>query len=166
MDQEQEVEAQEQQNVPEEQEVEAQQIEDGIKEHLKKPDIPKLDRILKAGTELLFGKDSHYKMLDGLESSQDVSGDLGKGAFGMALMLLKQSGNTLPGELLIPAGVILLARLVEFMNSEGSGMPQVSGDDYEQAVHVFTTLTMDKLDPEFKNKLQSQGQPLLNQEVQ
>lgn len=148
--------------------LDAQQIETSMREHMDKQDLPKLDRILKAGHKLLFSKESHYKMLDGLEQSQDVSGDLGKGAVGMTLMLLKQSGNTLPGEVVIPAGIILLARLVEFMNTEGSGMPQVSNDDYERAVHVFTTLIMDKLDPEFKNKIQSQGQqqPLLNQGVE
>lgn len=156
--------------------IDAQQIEAGIKDKLAKKQSANLDRILQAGQELLFGKDSHYQMLKGIESSHDIGGDLGKGAFGMAMMLIKQSGGTIPGDVIIPAGIILLARLTEFMNSEGSGMPHVTDDDYEEATHVFSTLIMDKLDPQFKDKVAASGvqpapeqpqqqQALLNQGV-
>ena len=131
--------------------IDANQIEDTIKKHLEPKQIPALDRVVKAGHELMFGKDTHNKIMDGLEGSKDIGGDLGKGAFHMMLLLLKQSGNTIPGEIIIPVGIILLARAGEFFKE--SGIP-ITDDDFEEAVHVFSTMTMNKLDPEFKAKME------------
>lgn len=124
--------------------IDANQIEDTIKEHIDPKQISALDRVVKAGHELMFGKDTHNKIMDGLEGSQDIGGDLGSGAANMMMLLFKQSGNTIPGDVIIPAGVILLARAGEFFNE--SGIP-ITDDDFEEAVHTFTTLTIDKLDP-------------------
>lgn len=140
----------------EQSDVDSAQIEAGVKEELNKEQIVKLERLLQAGQELLFGKESHYKMLEGLESSQDVGGDLGKGAIGMLLMLIKQSGDTLTGDIALPAGLILLARLTEFMNMEGSGLPHVSDDDYEEATHIFTIVVQYHFDPEFRAEFDKQ----------
>lgn len=131
--------------------IDANQIEDTIKEHLEPEQISALDRVVKAGHELMFGKDTHNKIMDGLQDSQDIGGDLGQGAYNMMLLLLQQSGNTIPGEVIIPSGIILLARAGEFFKE--SGIP-ITDDDFEEAVHIFSTMTMNKLDPEFKAKME------------
>ena len=124
--------------------INATQIEDTIKEHIDPKQISALDRVVKAGHELMFGKDTHNKIMDGLEGSQDIGGDLGSGAANMMMLLFKQSGNTIPGDVIIPAGIILLARAGEFFKE--SGIP-ITDDDFEEAVHTFSTLTLNKLDP-------------------
>lgn len=130
--------------------INATQIEDAIKEHIEPKQVSALDRVVKAGHELMFGKDTHNKIMDGLEGSQDIGGDLGSGAASMMLLLFKQSGNTIPGDVIIPAGVILLARAGEFFKE--SGIP-ITDEDFEEAVHTFSTITMNKLDPEFQRKV-------------
>ena len=131
--------------------IDANQIEDTIKDHIEPKQISALDRVVKAGHELMFGKDTHNKIMDGLEGSQDIGGDLGSGAANLLLLLFKQSGNTIPGEIIIPVGIILLARAGEFFKE--SGIP-ITDDDFEEAVHTFSTMTMMKLNPEFKAKME------------
>lgn len=131
--------------------INADEIEAGIKKEMDKKQVANLDKLLSAGNELLFSKETHYQMIDGLKDSQDIGGALGKGAFDMCLLLLQQSGNTMPSEIILPGMIILTARVCEFIDQ--SGMAEVDDDDFEEAVHVFTTLIMDKFNPEFKKRM-------------
>lgn len=133
--------------------INAQEIEGAIEQHMDENQRKKLDRVLDTGHELLFGKETHYKIMDGIKDSQDIGKDLGEGAFHLMMILFKQSKNTLPGDIIIPAGVILLANAAEFLSQ--SGMP-ITDDDFEEATHTFTTLTMNTLDPSFKQRMQQQ----------
>ena len=131
--------------------INSKQIENGIKEHMDAKQISALDRVLKAGDELMFGEDTHYKIMDGLKDSQDIGGDLGKGAVNLSMLLLQQSGNTLPGDVIIPAGVILIAEAMEYLNK--TGMTPVTDEDFDEATHVFSVMLMNKLDPNFQSKM-------------
>lgn len=140
---------------------------------------------------MIFGKDSHYKIFEGIEQSKDIGGDVGKGMFAVMVSLVESGKGSIlreHGDVLIPAGTILLARVYEFMNTEGSGMPPLSDDDYEEANHVFSSMIQYKYDAEYKKAIDEhrgqqgqqadqpeqptpQGQPgqpqaLLNQGVQ
>lgn len=151
------------------------QVEQTIKEQMKPEQTKNLSRVLAEGNKLLFGKDTHYQLMDGLKDSQDVPGDLGNGAFTLLMMLYKGGGYTMPPELMLPTGAILLARACAFLSQ--SGMIQVTDDDYEEAVHIFTVRLHSTLDPSFKERMdksiggeQDQPQPqptgILNQGVQ
>lgn len=134
------------------------QIEQGIKEQMKPDQVKNLDRVLTEGNKLLFGKDTHYQLMDGIKDSQDIPGDLGNGAFALLMMLYKGGGYTMPPELMLPTGAILLARACDFISK--SGMAPVTEDDYEEAMHIFTTKLYSTLDPKFKERMdQSLGQP-------
>ena len=133
------------------------QIEQSIKDQMQPEQVKDLDRVLTEGNKLIFGKDTHYQLMDGIEGSQDIPGDLGNGAFSLIMMLYKGGGYTMPPELMLPAGAILLARTCEFLNK--SGMVQVTDDDYEEAMHIFTVKLHSTLDPNFKDRMsQSLGQ--------
>lgn len=133
------------------------QIEQGIKEQMKPEEVKNLDRVLDEGNKLLFGKDTHYQLMDGLKDSQDIPGDLGNGAFTLLMMLYKGGGYTMPPELMMPTGVILLSRACAFLSQ--SGMIPVTDDDYEEAMHVYTVKLHSTLDPSFKQRMdQSLGQ--------
>lgn len=133
------------------------QVENGIKEQMDDRQIKDLDRVLEEGNQLLFGKDSHYELMDGIKTSQDVPGDLGNGAFSILMMLYKGGGYTMPTDIMAAAGVILLARASAFINQ--SGLAQVTEDDFEEAVNIFTVKLHSTLDPSFNQRMgQSVGQ--------
>jgi hypothetical protein len=131
--------------------IDSQQIESGIKEQMDKTQSSNLDRVLNEGNALLFGEDTHYQLMDSLQGSKDIAGDLGNGAFNIMSMLLKESGNSIPGDVILPAGVILLARASEFLNE--SQTVQVTDDDFEEAAHLFTVKTMNAYDTDFQGKM-------------
>lgn len=131
--------------------INSDQIEAGVKDQMDKTQSGNLDRVLSEGNKLLFGKDTHYQLMDSLQGSADISGDLGNGAFNMMGMLLKSSGNSIPGDVILPAGVILLARASEFLNE--SKTVQVTDDDFEEAAHLFTVKTMNAYDTDFQSKM-------------
>ncbi|MEG7689000.1 hypothetical protein U2044_15515, partial [Listeria monocytogenes] len=63
--------------------INSDQIEAGVKDQMDKTQSSNLDRVLSEGNKLLFGKDTHYQLMDSLQGSADISGDLGNGAFNM-----------------------------------------------------------------------------------
>lgn len=137
--------------------INSDQIEAGVKDQMDKTQSGNLDRVLSEGNKLLFGKDTHYQLMDSLQGSADISGDLGNGAFNMMGMLLKSSGNSIPGDVILPAGVILLARASEFLNE--SKTVQVTDDDFEEAAHLFTVKTMNAYDKDFQGKMKQYSAP-------
>ena len=144
------------QNEPQEGAIDAKQIEAEIRKNMQKTDIEALDNTLKAGMDKIFGKDTHYKMFEGIEQSKDLGGDVGKGMFAIMVSLIESGKRSIleeHGKVPVPAGTILLARVYEFMNTEGSGMPSLSDDDYEEANHVFSTMLQYKYDPDYKKKI-------------
>lgn len=137
--------------------INSDQIEAGVKDQMDKTQSGNLDRVLSEGNKLLFGKDTHYQLMDSLQGSADISGDLGNGAFNMMGMLLKSSGNSIHGDVILPAGVILLARASEFLNE--SKTVQVTDDDFEEAAHLFTVKTMNAYDKDFQGKMKQYSAP-------
>lgn len=137
--------------------INSDQIEAGVKDQMDKTQSGNLDRVLSEGNKLLFGKDTHYQLMDSLQGSADISGDLGNGAFNMMGMLLKSSGNSISGYVILPAGVILLARASEFLNE--SKTVQVTDDDFEEAAHLFTVKTMNAYDKDFQGKMKQYSAP-------
>lgn len=127
------------------------QIEQGIKKQMKPDQAKNLDRVLTEGNKLLFGKDTHYQLMDGLKDSKDIPGDLGNGAFALFMMLYKGGGYTMPTDIMMAVGAILIARACAFLSQ--AGMVQVTDDDYEEAVHVYSVKLHSTLDPSFKERM-------------
>ena len=133
------------------------QVEQGIKKQMKPEQAKNLDKVLVEGNKLLFGKDTHYQLMDGLKDTKDIPGDLGNGAFTLLMMLYKGGGFTMPTDIMSAVGAILLARACAFLND--SGIVPVTDDDYEEAIHIYTVKLHSTLDPSFKERMaQSLGQ--------
>ena len=141
--------------------IDSNQVESAIKDQVDDRQEKDLDQLLDAGNDLLFGKDTHYQLMDQLQNSKDIGTDLGGGGFSLMTMLIKESGGTIPGDIILPAGVILLARAAEFLNE--SGIAKVTDDDFEKATHLFSVQIMNTFDPDFKSRMQQsigdQGMP-------
>lgn len=136
------------------------QVEQGIKKQMNPDQAKNLDRVLTEGNKLLFGKDTHYQLMDGLKDSKDIPGDLGNGAFALFMMLYKGGGFTMPTDIMMAVGAILIARACAFLNQ--AQIIPITDDDYEEAVHIYTVKLHSTLDPSFKARMDKSlgdGQP-------
>lgn len=137
-----------------------ERIEPSIREQLEDQQNKDLDRVLDAGMKILFGKETHNQLFDSVAEGGEtpIEDTLGMAATNIMLEMFKKSSNSIPGEVIIPAGTILLARSVDFINE--SGIAQVSDEAFGQALEMFVDVLQSKLDPEYGNKLQAaeQGQ--------
>ena len=91
--------------------IDSNQVESAIKDHVDDRQESDLNQLLDAGNDLLFGKDTHYQLMDQLQSSKDIGADLGGGAFSLMTMIIKEKNGRVPGEVVLPAGVILFLLL-------------------------------------------------------
>lgn len=130
--------------------INADQIQSGIKDQLDEKQNKALIRILDAGNKLLFGKDTHYDVMEGLTDDDDtqLADELGKGGISIANLLFQKSGGTMPQELIIPAGVILMARVAEFLNQTGH---KINDDIFHDAVVMFDSGLKQSADPKYKD---------------
>lgn len=129
------------------------QVESAIKDKLESKQVSALNRILDAGNKLIFGKDTHYQILEDLTDEDDtkLSQELGEGAANLAVVMFQKSGGTMPQELIVPAGVILLARVCEFLSRTGH---PVTDDMFDESTHVFNTKLSQLADPDYQGKVQ------------
>ena len=96
-----------------------------------------LDRIIIAGMRIMFSAQTHQMMLQELQAPGAISDKLAQGITKLILLMLKESNGTMPPDLFIPAGTILLAKAAEFLNQSGT---PVSEDDFRQAIVKLTAL--------------------------
>ena len=132
--------------------IDSDQIEAGIKKQLDATQSKALNRILEAGNQLIFSKDTHNQVMDGLNDNDDtqLADELGKGGISLASILFEKSGGTMPQELIIPAGVILLARVAEFLDKTGH---KINDEIFSQAVEMFRDGLNQKADPTYHDKI-------------
>lgn len=132
--------------------INSDEIESAIKEQLDGRQTKALNAILDAGNKLLFSKDTHYDIMQGLTDDDDtqLADELGKGGISLAMVLYEKSGGTMPQELIIPAGVILLARVAEFLKQTGH---KINDEIFHDAVMMFQSGLSQQADPEYHNKI-------------
>jgi hypothetical protein len=129
-----------------------------IKQNIKMP--PELqeayERVVIAGMKVMFSKESHDFMLRQLQQGGSLGEKLGKGVAGLLLVLFKQSNETMPPQVIIPAGVELVAQAADFLKE--AGMEQPTNDDIGQGIQIMISIILEKfgVQPE-------QMQQMLNQ---
>ena len=128
-----------------------------MKQQLEGDKLDDLDQILKAGNKMLFGKETHYQIIDSIKATEGapLADELAKGAVGLTYQLHEMSKGSMPSDLISPAVTILLARVAEFLNE--SGMASVTDEVYEEALHTYHTKMQADTDPEFAAKVQQAG---------
>lgn len=98
---------------PEGQTLDANTVKQGIK---VPPQLQEAyTRVVVAGMKVMFSKESHKLVLDQLKQPGSLSERLGKGIAGLMLILFKESKQTMPPQVIIPAGVELLMQAVDFL---------------------------------------------------
>lgn len=123
---------------------------EAIQKNIKMP--PELqeayERVVVAGMKVMFSKESHQMMLKEIQGEGPVSEKLGKGIAGLMLLLFKESNETIPPQVIIPAGVELLVQAADFVKK--SDIEQVTNEDIGNAIEVFITMILDKFGADSK----------------
>lgn len=137
----------------------AQQVEDGLREQFEGDELDDLDQLVQAGHKLIFGKDTHYQILDGFKATEgeQLAMELAQGAVGLTGIIMQESGGTVPPQLIGSAATILMARVSEFLNE--SGMANVTDEVFEEAMHAYSVKLMADNDPEFAKQVGGVQQP-------
>ena len=107
--------------------------------HLQPPQVPQLQRIVVAGMKVMFDPKTHKMMLEELHKPGELSMRLGQSIAGLMGILLKESNNSLPPQLIIPAGVVLLAHAADFVAKTGT---DISDKDVGDAMQVFVHVVL------------------------
>ena len=115
--------------------------------HLNPQQAQQMQRIVIAGMKVMFSPQSHQLVLKSLGGPAPMAQKLGQAIAGLMGLLMKESQNSLPGNLLVPAGMVLLAHAADFLNK--SGQP-ISDQDIGAAMQTFVRAVMGAvgLDPQ------------------
>lgn len=72
-------------------------------------------RVVKAGMRVMFSEQTHQFMVDELSQDGPLHEKIGDAIAGLMLLLFEKSNSTMPGEVIIPAGVYLLGQGADFI---------------------------------------------------
>lgn len=112
-----------------------------------------IKQLVNAGGKLLFDKEANEQLFDAVNPDDEVplAEEVGVGAVSLMLLLLNKSQGNVPMEAMVPAGAILIAKALEFINS--SGLENATDQTYSEAFEMFYTALIAKLDPEFSQSM-------------
>ena len=100
------------------------------------------ERVVIAGMKVMFSKESHKLMLDELQKEGPLGQKLGMGIAGLMLMLFKESNETIPPAVIIPAGINLITRAADFIRK--SKLEKITNADIGDAMEVMITTILQK----------------------
>jgi hypothetical protein len=72
-------------------------------------------RVVKAGMKVMFSEQTHDMMIEELSQEGDLGQRAGQAIAGLMLLLYQKSNQTMPGEVIIPAGTYLLSEAADFI---------------------------------------------------
>lgn len=100
------------------------------------------ERVVIAGMKVMFSKESHKLMLDEIQKEGPVGQKLGMGIAGLMLMLFKESNQTMPPEVIVPAGINLLMRAADFIRK--AKLEKITNADIGEAMEVMISTILQK----------------------
>lgn len=92
-------------------------------------------RVVVAGGKFMFDPRTHEQAIKGLEGDGPIGDRLGKAIAGLMALLFKQSNNTMPPQVVIPAGVDLLTQAAAFIQE--SKLEPMTVNDLSRALVVM-----------------------------
>jgi hypothetical protein len=100
-------------------------------------------RIVKAGMKVMFSDETHDLMMEQLRQDGDMDKVLGEGIAGLMLLLFKKSNQTMPAQLLVPAGIYLLSEAADYVEKimKEQMPPEIMAD----SIQVMTDIIFEKM---------------------
>lgn len=119
------------------------------------------DKIVLAGMKVMFSKETHGQLLQGLQESPEMK-TVVDGIIGILGILFQESRNTMPVGPMILAGQSLLMEGLDFM--EQGGMIEVTPDLLAEATQLYIETLLPKLGmtPEKMAAIMSKAQGVMN----
>jgi hypothetical protein len=102
--------------------------------HLQPGQREPLERIVAAGKKVLYSEQTHATVMERLNGKEPLPQTIGSGVAGILTMLVSEAQGALPNELLVPAGLVLVAEAADFLRQTGQ---QVSDADIGNAIQVM-----------------------------
>ena len=87
--------------------------------HVNPQQKQQLERIVAAGKKVMFDKKTHHLMEETMQGDGPPEQKIGGGVVSLLGILWNESKQSLPPELIIPAGVVLVAEATDFLNQTG-----------------------------------------------
>ena len=124
--------------------------------HLSGNQGAQLDRIVLAGKRVMFDQRSHKMFLEQLDGPGTTAQKLGQGVAGLMGLLWQESRQSLPPQLLIPAGMVLVAVAAEFLKKGGM---DVSDQDIAGGIEALVTALLQAggVDPDKMAEIGARG---------
>lgn len=106
------------------------------------------ERVVLAGMKIMFSEKGNKLVMDQLDEEGPIADKLGKGVAGLLLMLYKQSNQSLPLEVVIPAGVKLVGEAADFAMRASD--QEITKADIGKAMEIMIMVLLQKfgVDPE------------------
>ena len=130
-----------------------QKVIDGTAKNVKNKDA--FERITVAGLKMMFSKETHQMLLEGMDQAQDIATWAGEGIAGVLGMLAKNSKGTMPFEPMIASGVVLLMHALDFLSQLGK--VELSNETIDTATKAYALALMKAAGID-ENKLLQMGQ--------
>lgn len=120
------------------------------------------DRIVLAGMKVMFSKETHGQLVQGLKESPEPLKTAVEGIIGILGILFKESRNTMPVGPMILAGQSLLMEGLDFM--EQGGMIEVTPDVLAEATQIYIETLLPKIgmSPEKMQAIMAQTQGVMS----
>ena len=93
------------------------------------------DRVVLAGMKVMFSKETNGMAMQALQGTGPIEERLGTGIAGLMGLLAKQSNGTMPPQIVIPAGIELLAAMADYLKK--SGQEPINDQQIGEAMAVF-----------------------------
>lgn len=117
---------------------------EAVSQNIKMP--PELqeayERVVIAGMKMMFSKETHRIMLKELQKKGPIAERLGQGIAGLMLLMFKESNNTMPPQVIIPAGTQLMMEAVDFMRK--TKVAKVTNKDIGDAMQIMINVIIGK----------------------
>jgi hypothetical protein len=97
-------------------------------------------RVVKAGMRVMFSEQTHDMMIEQLSQEGDLADNVGNAIAGLMLLLYQKSNKTMPGEVIIPSGVYLLAEGADFIEKVTG--EKITPDVMAKAMQVMVDVLM------------------------
>ncbi len=143
--------------------VTADKAKQALFENLGEQEQGVIGRVIYAGMKMLFTKEMNDKVVQGIkrQDGMDISDKLGIGVGHVLVVLYNESKGSIPLGALLPAGLVLLAKLYEFVDK--TGMEPVTDDDFGESLQMMNAVINRTFNPQFNGDLVEQGKATVAQ---
>lgn len=101
------------------------------------------DKIVAAGTKVIYDKETFSELIKGIETSNDPVLEVADGIVGVLGVLYKQSRKTMPLTPMISAGMTLLIDAMDFL--EQAGMATIDKETLGKATTMYMNSLLSKM---------------------